>query len=271
MMFCDIHTHILEPSGETESLLETSCCRAVNFLQNTWSLKIPTCHVYVTPHWQTIMLEQAPLLYKTLNQGSFILLRKRRVLLDKLWSRSAGWFQRYGKHCLIAIKPLPQFEKMKLTNHPLYTPMTAREKFSNTLLHELTHAFTAHLKLPLWLNEGIALLTAERALGYGAVRIETLEYLKRPQKDSSYYQLPKLEGETFFYHYAKGYWLTRYLQERHGDVLRQLLGTWKLNSIINRNINKLFNNQSSDSILYNYFKNNHSRNYSATQQGAVAP
>jgi hypothetical protein len=167
--------------------------------------------------------------------------------------RSAGWFQRYGKLCLIAIKPLRDFEKMNLTNHQLYTPMTARERFSNTLVHELTHAFTAHLKLPLWLNEGIALLTAEKALGYGTVKKETLEYLTTPQNLSSYYQLAKLSNENFFYQYAKGYWLTRYLLEKHEDVLKQLLSKGKFNSIINRNVNKLFNNQTSDPIIRQHF------------------
>jgi hypothetical protein len=251
--FCNIHMHLQEPSSETETLLREACCRAVNFLQNTWSLKIPKCHVYVTSKWQTMMLEHPPALYKTINKVSFIFLRKRYVLLDGLWNRSAGWFQRYGKLCLIAIKPLREFEKMNLTNSQLYVPMTAQEKFSNTLVHELTHAFTAHLKLPLWLNEGVALLTSEQALGYGAVKTETLDYLTTPQGGSSYYQLPKLSNEKFFYQYAKGYWLTRYLQEQHEDVLKQLLSKWKLNLVINRNVNKLFNNQASDTIIRQHF------------------
>ncbi len=213
------------------------------------------------------MLEEPPTLHKSLYKIGLAILRKRRNSLDALWNRSAGWFQRYGKLCLIAIKPLGDFQNMNLKDSSLYTPMNAKEKFCNTLVHELTHAFTSHLKLPLWLNEGVALLAAEKALGYGAVKVETLDYLTTPQKDSSYYQLPRLEGEKFFYQYAKGYWLTRYLQEQHEEVLKQLLSKWKFNAIINRNINKLFNNQTSDRILYSYFKENHP----ITQQGAVAP
>jgi hypothetical protein len=251
--FCEIHTHMQEPSSETESLLREACCRAVNFLQTTWSLKIPHCHVYVTARWQTIMLEHSPTLHNIINKASFILLRHRYNMLNNLWNRSAGWFQRYGKLCLIAIKPLREFEKMNLANHPLYTTMTTKERFSNTLVHELTHAFTAHLKLPLWLNEGLALLTSEEALGYGAVKKETLEYLTTPQRGSSYYQLPKLSNEKFFYQYAKGYWLTRYLQEQHEDILKQLLSKWKFNPIINRNVNKLFHNQTSDNIIRGHF------------------
>lgn len=251
--FCNIHTHMQERDEETESLLEAACCHAVDFLQNTWSLNIPNCHVYVTSRWQTIMLEQAPLLYRNLTKAFFTVRPKRYTLSDKLWSRSAGWFQRYGKLCLVAIKPLRDFEKMNLANSQLYTPMSHKEKFSNTLVHELTHAFTGHLKLPLWLNEGLALLAAEKALGYGMLKRETLEYLMTPQRGSSYYQLAKLSDEKFFYQYAKGYWLTRYLLEKHEDVLKQLLSKWKFNPIINRNVNKLFNNQTSDTIIRQYF------------------
>ncbi len=269
--FCNIHTYMLEPSEDTDTLLRGACCHAVDFLQSTWSLAIPDCHVYVTPRWQTIMLEHPPILHRSFHKVAFSLLRQQRKSLDALWSRSAGWFQRYGKLCLIAIKPLSDFQKMNLKNSRLYTPMNAEEKFSNTLVHELTHAFTAHLKLPLWLNEGIALLAAEQALGYGAVKPETLEYLMTPQKNSSYYHLPRLEGDKFFYQYAKGYWLTRYLQEQHEGVLKQLLGKWEFNPIINRNINKLFNNQSSDKILYAYFQETLQSTHPTTQQGAVAP
>jgi hypothetical protein len=251
--FCNIHTHIIEPSEDTESLIGEACCKAVNFLQSTWQLAVPNCHVYVTPRWQTILLEHPPKLHRTFYRAALSLLRKRRDTLDALWNRSAGWFQRYGKICLIAIKPLSSFKKMDLENSQLYKPMSANEKFCNTLVHELTHAFTAHLKLPLWLNEGVALLTAERALGYGALKWETLEYLTTPQKGSSYYNLPKLSNEKFLYQYAKGYWLTRYLQERHEEVLSQLLSQWKFNAIINRNVNKLFNNQTSDGIIRKHF------------------
>ncbi len=264
--FCNIHTHVFEASSETTSLLREACCQAVDFLPNTWSLNIPNCYVYVTARWQTIMLEQPPLLHRSLRRAFFTVRPKRRTLMDRLWTRSAGWFQRYGKVCFIAIKPLSEFQKMNLANNQLYTPMTYHEKFSNTLFHELTHAFTAHLKLPLWLNEGVALLSAEKALGYGMVKEETLEYLTTPQRSLNYYQLPKLSNEQFLYQYAKGYWLTRYLQEQHEDVLKQLLRGWKFNPIIKRNVNKLFNNQTSDNILYHYFNN-----HPVAQQGAIAP
>jgi hypothetical protein len=251
--YCDIHTHVLEPSKDTDTLLSEACCKAVDFLHNNWQLARPNCHVYVTPRWQTIFLDEPPKLWRTLYKIGFSILPKRRKMLESLWPRSAGWFERYGKLCFIAIKPLRDFQTMNLGNSPLYEAMSAREKFYNTLVHELTHAFTVHLKLPLWLNEGFALVAAEQMLGYGRVRRETLELLQTPRKKIGYLHLPNLAGEDFYYHYAKGYWLTRYLQEQEGGLggfLKKPLSYQK----INNHLRKLFNNQTSDSVLYQYFK-----------------
>jgi hypothetical protein len=266
---CNIHTHLTEPSRETESLLGEACCCAVNFLQGTWQLAVPNCHVYVTPKWQTIYLEHPPLVWKTMYKLGLSVLKNRRERLETLWQRSAGWFQRFGKLHFIAIKPLVYFQTVNLQQSPLYKPMTPSQKFCNTLVHELTHAFTVHLKLPLWLNEGFALLAAEQALGYGGLREGTLELLHTPRKTISYFKLPSLAGEDFFYHYAKGYWLTRYLEEQGG--LEPLLKKRHSYSIINRHIQKLFNNQPTDKVLYNHFKEGQKSNSLTSQQGVVTP
>jgi hypothetical protein len=267
--YCNIHTNVTEPSRETESLLGEACCRAVDFLQNSWQFAIPNCQVYVTPRWQTIYLEQPPLVWKMMYRLGLSILKNRRERLETLWQRSAGWFQRYGKLNFIAIKPLAYFQMVRLEQSPLYKPMNAPQKFSNTLVHELTHAFTAHLKLPLWLNEGVALLAAEQALGYGGLREGTLELLHNPRKSISYFKLPSLAGEDFFYHYAKGYWLTRYLEEKGG--LETLLKKRHTYLTINKHIQKLFNNQPTDKILYNHFKTSQEINSLTTQQGAACP
>lgn len=266
---CNIHTHVTEPSRDTESLLSEACCRAVDFLQSTWQFAIPQCHVYVTPRWQTIYLEHPPIIWKTAYKLGLSILKNRRERLEALWQRSAGWFQRFGKLHFIAIKPLAYFQTINLQQSPLYKPMNAKQKFSNTLVHELIHTFTAHLKLPLWLNEGVALLAAEQALGYGGLRETTLELLHTPRKTISYFKLPNLAGEDFFYHYAKGYWLTRYLEEYGG--LEPLLKKRHAYSTINKHIQKLFKSQPTDKVLYNHFKTSQQPNSSTTQQGVVTP
>lgn len=267
--YCNIHTHVTEPGRETESLLGEACCRAVDFLGSTWQLATPNCHVYVTTKWQTILLEHPPFFWKTLYSLGLSILKNRRERLETLWQRSAGWFQRFGKVCLIAVKPLTYFQTVNLQQSPLYKSMNASQKFCNTLVHELTHAFTAHLKLPLWLNEGVALLAAEQALGYGGFREGTLELLHTPRKSISYFKLPSLGGEDFFYHYAKGYWLTRYLEEY--GALEPLLKKRQSYSTINKYIQKLFNNQPTDKVLYNHYKTSQQAKPSTTQQGVVTP
>jgi hypothetical protein len=267
--FCDIQTHLTEPSRDTESLLEEACCRAVEFLQNTWQLTVPNCHVYVTTKWQTIYLEHSPFFWRTMYRLGLSVLKHRRERLETLWQRSAGWFQRYGKLHFIAIKPLTYFQTVRLEHSPLYNPMNASQKFCNTLVHELTHAFTAHLNLPLWLNEGVALFAAEQALDYGGLKEGTLELLHRPRKTIGYFKLPSLAGEDFFYHYAKGYWLTRYLEEQGG--LEPLLKKRHTYSTINKHVQKVVSNQPIDEVLHNHFKTNQELNSSPTQQGVVTP
>ncbi|MGL4611389.1 MAG: hypothetical protein ACRCYY_17215 [Trueperaceae bacterium] len=261
--YCTIRTHQTTPTKDTESLLEEACCDAVNFLQKTWGLNTPTCHVYVTTRWQTLYVEQPPLLWRTLYKLGLSLFKNRHHRLETLWQRSAGWFERYGNLHLIAIKPLQHFQSVNLETSPLYTPMTAKQKFINTLLHELTHAFTAHLKLPLWLNEGFALFAAEKALGYGGLREGTLELLQTPRKKISYLNLPNIAGEDFFYHYAKGYWLTRYLEAFGG--LEFFLQERKSYKSIDQYIKKVFNEQPTDKILHSHFTKNN------FQQGGFSP
>jgi hypothetical protein len=130
--------------------------------------------------------------------------------------------------------------------------MSAKEKFCNTIVHELTHAATAHLNLPFWLNEGVALLVAESALGYGHVKWETLENLTIPTKRIGYFHLPS--QQDLVQQYSEGYWLTRYLQEQYQGILRKLLSEWKFNFGINRIVNKLFFGQTRNKTLYEHFK-----------------
>jgi hypothetical protein len=99
--------------------------------------------------------------------------------------------------------------------------------------HELVHAYANRKGLPPWLNEGIAMLTVDRFLGFDSVRPQTLELLgtvERPPR--SYLGLTKLIDTELVKLYARGYWITRFLSEEHPEALRKLLG-WRLGIGIN--------------------------------------
>jgi hypothetical protein len=99
-------------------------------------------------------------------------------------------------------------------------------KLTHIVSHELTHVCSRHLKLPMWLNEGLALLTTDVCLGQNTVRRETLEILGRPVKryaPQEYSRMTLMTEETIVAQYARGYWITRYFREQHMETLRSLL------------------------------------------------
>jgi hypothetical protein len=92
--------------------------------------------------------------------------------------------------------------------------------------HELVHACSAHLRLPMWLNEGIAMVTADRFLGRPTVRGEGLEYVRgflSKGAPPTYRELSRMDGQAIAYHGLRGYWLVRYLEEERSAFLRQML------------------------------------------------
>jgi len=91
--------------------------------------------------------------------------------------------------------------------------------------HELVHACSAHLRLPTWLNEGIATVTADRFLERPTIREETLEFMRDflPKGvPPTYRELSRMGGEAIAYHGMRGYWLVRYLEEEHPGFLRRM-------------------------------------------------
>jgi len=100
------------------------------------------------------------------------------------------------------------------------------QKVQHVTCHELVHAFTAHLKLPMWLNEGLAMLTVDRYFGEPTVRGETLETLARaPQglRPGRYRRLRLKDEDDMVYHVVRGYWLTCYIEDTRPEWLKDIL------------------------------------------------
>jgi hypothetical protein len=91
--------------------------------------------------------------------------------------------------------------------------------------HELVHACSAHLRLPTWLNEGIATVTVDRFLARPTIREDTLEFMRDfvPKgAPPTYRQLSRMGGRAIAYHGIRGYWLVRYLEEKRPGFLRHM-------------------------------------------------
>ncbi|MDY7040612.1 MAG: hypothetical protein SVX38_07100 [Chloroflexota bacterium] len=100
-----------------------------------------------------------------------------------------------------------------------------RANVRHVTCHELVHACSAHLKLPAWLNEGIAAVTVDRFLGRRTIREETLELIRDflPKgPPPTYRELSRMRGESFTYHAVRGYWLVGYLEEKYPGFLKRM-------------------------------------------------
>ena len=155
----------------------------------------------------------------------------------RTWPISAAWTLRYGKRVAIGVKP-PRL--LAQSDKHFGVRMFVEEKDMPTnvprvVCHELTHACSAHLHLPAWLNEGIATVTVDRFAGKRTILTETLNLIRDYQPKApppTYRELSRLSGEAFVYHAVRGYWLTGLVEDRcPGFLKRKFSQGWRADSI----------------------------------------
>jgi hypothetical protein len=206
-------------------LIGSACAKALPLIQEIWGLETPEdCRIYVMTSWLGFVFQSAPWHWRILLGATmpFWCFRARRT-----WPYSAAWTQRYGRRVAIGVKPPRLLEQ---SDKSFGVRMFVEEKDMRTNVqqvtcHELVHACSAHLKLPVWLNEGIATVTADRFLERRTILKETLELVKsfRPKRiPPTYRELSRMSGETFVYHAVRGYWLVRYLEEERPGFLKRM-------------------------------------------------
>ena len=91
----------------------------------------------------------------------------------------------------------------------------------------LDQSITAHLKLPVWLNEGLAMVAVDRLLQKDTVQRATLDRIGRlpfRRLPRSYRKVSYRNADTLVALYARAYWTTRYLEARRPGLLKRLLG-----------------------------------------------
>ncbi len=216
-------------------LISGACAEALQLIQASWGLGAPQdCWIYVMTSWLRFIFRSAPwpwriLLAVTVPFWSF---RARRT-----WPYSAAWTQRYGKQVAIGIKPprlLAQSDK-SFGVHLFVEEKDMQLNIRRVTCHELVHACSAHLRLPAWLNEGIATVTVDRFAGKRTILTETLNLIRDYQPKTpppTYRALSRMRGEAFVYHAVRGYWLTGYVEEKcRGFLKGKFSHGWQANSI----------------------------------------
>lgn len=227
---------VSEPADRAMAdLVGGACAEALQLIQESWGLGVPQdCQIYVMTSWPSFIFQSAPWLWRLLLAVTvpFWSFRARRT-----WPYSAAWTQRYGKRVAIGIKPPRLLEQ---SDKRFGVRMFVEEKdmqINNrrVVCHELTHACAAHLRLPAWLNEGLATVTVDRFAGQRTILVETLKLIRDYQPKApppTYRALSRMRGEAFVYHAVRGYWLTGYVEEkRPGFLKRKFSRDWQASTI----------------------------------------
>ncbi len=202
---------------ETAEFICEATPKVLGLVTERWGLGQPEdCRIYLMTSWWNFFFQSTTwpwriLLAVTLPFWSF---RARRT-----WPYSAAWTQRFGERVAIGIKP-PRL--LEISDKSIGALMFVEEKDSKIKIqhltcHELTHACSAYLKLPAWLNEGLAAVTVESYLEKQTIRSDTLELIQTftpKARPATYRELSRLSGEAIAYHAVRGYWIVRLLEEK---------------------------------------------------------
>jgi hypothetical protein len=212
---------------ETAELIGQACEKSVQMIQGCWGIDTPEdCRVYVMTSWLRFLFHAPSWPYRILVATTLPLWYFRA---RKLWALAGGWHQQFGQRRAVGVKP-PRLLKTADTSigERIFVKEDDLDKrVRRNTCHELTHAFTSHLGLPMWLNEGLAMVTVDRFAGKSTVQPETIEALAQSPQDTSPGRYRQLRGaemdDLMLYHCVRGYWLTRYLEETRPDLLKSLL------------------------------------------------
>jgi hypothetical protein len=218
--------HFDADEQEAANLIEQACADSIRLIGGSWGLETPAdCRVYVMTSWPQFLFHSAPWHWRILLGLSVPLWYAK---ISRLWKLAGGWQQTYGQRRAVGVKP-PRIWQLADTNigkRIFIQEDDVDKKVRRTTCHELTHAFTAHLRLPMWLNEGIAMVTVDRLAGQPTVQPETVHVLKAASQGAAsqgYRQVLQSDVDTMVYQVVRGYWLTRYIEDTRPDLLRGLL------------------------------------------------
>jgi hypothetical protein len=207
---------------EAAQIIGSACERTVQLLNERWRLRTPDdCRVYVMTSWSSFLFQSAPWPWNAYLALTFPLVAYRA---KGIWPYAGGWSLQYGRRGVAGVKPprLLQTADRTLGEGFFLPGRTLNEIAETVTCHELTHVFTAHLRLPTWLREGVATLAMEHYLERRIVRADTLDQLgAAPRADGS---RRSLNRQTLIAEYTRGYWLTRLIEDDRPDLLSELLG-----------------------------------------------
>ena len=207
-------------------LVKEACQQAIMLVQTNWQLPPPEeCWGYIMTSLQQYLAHAPPAAWRLMLGLTKPFWNSR---FETLWDYAGGWEQHFGKRHPFGIKPPHLLQKAdRSIGERIFIRETDIDlRVQRNTCHELTHAFSSHLRLPMWLKEGLAMLSVDIFAGKPTVKPESLDTLENKIHDNSpgsYRQARISDPETLIYQTVRGYWLTRYLQETRPKLLPGLL------------------------------------------------
>jgi len=210
---------------EAAHLIGQACEKSAQLIHECWGLTAPQdLRVYVMTSWLRPTFHAAPWHWRILLGATLPLWGWRA---RRLWQVAGGWAQQYGRRRMVGVKP-PRLIQLsdRSIGERIFVKTDDEAKIQQIACHELVHAFTAHLRLPVWLHEGLAMVTVDRFLGRPTVKEATIEALARSPGVASPGRYPRFttqDPHAIVFLYVRGYWLTRYVEETRPGLLKSLL------------------------------------------------
>ena len=215
-----------EEDRPTAEVVREVCSDTARLLRERWRLSDPEdCRVYLMTSWRRFVFQAAPWPWRMLLAITYPLWAPAA---QRTWVLAGGWAQLFGKRRAVGIKPprLMSDAGAGLGSRIFVEEVDPLERVRRTTCHELTHAYMEHLRLPHWLKEGTAMVAVDRLVGNGTVLPESISLVPESEEEAHPELQPSLKNLSaapLIALYVRGYWVTRYLDEEHPALLRELL------------------------------------------------
>jgi len=201
-----------------------ACEHTSGIVRDHWGLKIPAnCRVFVMTSWKDFMYQSSTGSRRLFLKVTYPFWARR---VQQMWDVAGGWNLPAKDGPVMGIKPA----RLILEGDPGFSQKVFIEetdpdrKVQQVTCHELVHAITSHLKLPMWLREGFAMLMVDWYQGSPTVKWESLDLLKGEYQQSEAKEYRDIKDEELVaFQIARGYWLTRFLAKEKLEILRDLI------------------------------------------------
>jgi hypothetical protein len=181
------------------------------------------CRVYILRSWRKFMFHAVSIPEKIIYAVLYPLWQGR---VRKQWPLIGGWAMHNKNAFGVKSPPLYATADKSLGEKISIADSNLERKVQGAVCHELIHVYCSKLKLPVWLNEGIAILGNDLFVGWQTVKPETISFMQQyPQKEKmlTYKTLMSKTLDDTAYQYIRGYWIVRYLMQSQPGKLKALL------------------------------------------------